>query len=112
MRWNLRMKAAEAGIWQATDMRRRLAEAGLVISSGKMSTLWSGAPTTIRLDDLEVICAVLQCTPNDLLMLTGDVAAGRDTELERAAGQDVPPPARPISAITPSPGRPRSAPPL
>ena len=49
-------------------MRRRLAEAGLEISAGKMSALWTGTPTTIRLDDLDVICAVLECTPADLLI--------------------------------------------
>ena len=46
MRWNLRMKAAEAGIWKSTEMRRRLADAGLEISAGKMSALWTGTPTT------------------------------------------------------------------
>ena len=64
MRWNLRMKAAERGIWKSTEMRRRLAEAGLEISAGKMSALWTGTPTTIRLDDLDVICAVLDCDPD------------------------------------------------
>lgn len=29
MRWNLRMKAAENGIWKSAEMRRRLADAGL-----------------------------------------------------------------------------------
>ncbi|MCX4420222.1 helix-turn-helix domain-containing protein [Streptomyces mirabilis] len=68
MRWNLRMKAAERGIWKSTEMRRRLAEVGLEISAGKMSTLWTTTPTTIRLDDLDVICAVLECEPTDLLI--------------------------------------------
>jgi hypothetical protein len=35
MRWNLRMKAAEHGIWKSTEMRRRLAEAGLEISAAR-----------------------------------------------------------------------------
>ncbi len=68
MRWNLRMKAAEQGIWKSTAMRRLLSEAGLEISAGKMSALWIGAPVTIRLDDLDVICAVLDCAPSDLLI--------------------------------------------
>ena len=63
MRWNLRMKAAERGIWKSTEMRRLLAEAGLEISAGKMSALWIGDPVTIRLDDLDVICSVLDCAP-------------------------------------------------
>jgi putative transcriptional regulator len=39
MRWNLRMKAAEAGIGKSTEMRRRIAEAGLEVSAGKISNL-------------------------------------------------------------------------
>lgn len=110
MQWNLRMKAAEAGIWQATQMRRRLAEAGLEISAGKMSMLWSRTPTTIRLDDLEVLCTVLGCTPCDLLVPTGLPAAQREQSPMRATGND-PAPSR-AHEILPSPGRPRSAPPL
>ena len=71
------MKAAENGIWKSTEMRRQLAEAGLEISAGKMSALWIGTPTTIRLDDLDVICTVLNCTPADLLICEPDVVAAR-----------------------------------
>ena len=63
MRWNMRMKAAERGIWKSTEMRRRLADAGLEISAGKMSALWTGTPITVRLDDLDVICSVLRLQP-------------------------------------------------
>jgi DNA-binding Xre family transcriptional regulator len=77
MQWNLRMRAAQAGVWKSTEMRRRLAAAGLEISAGKMSALWTGTPTTIRLDDLDVICAVLDCTPSDLLICEADKVAGR-----------------------------------
>ena len=68
MKWDLRMAAAKREIWKASDMRRLLAEHGLEISVGKMSNLWSGQPTSIRLDDLEVICAVLGCGPEELLL--------------------------------------------
>ena len=68
MQWNLRMVAAQRGIWRASDLRRLLAEAGLEISTGKMSHLWSGRPISIRLDDLEVICEVLGCGPEELLV--------------------------------------------
>jgi DNA-binding Xre family transcriptional regulator len=68
MRWNLRLAAAQRGIWKASEMQRLLAERGLVISAGKMSGLWSGQPVTVRLDDLDVICAVLDCTVSDLLI--------------------------------------------
>jgi putative transcriptional regulator len=68
MQWNLRMVAAQRGIWRASDLRRLLAEAGLEISSGKMSHLWSGQLISVRLDDLEVICQVLDCDPGELLL--------------------------------------------
>src|SRR6266540_6910624 len=77
MRWNLRMKAAERGIWKSTELRRRLAEAGLEISAGKMSALWTGTPTTIRLDDLDVICVVLDCAPTELLICEPDKVDAR-----------------------------------
>ena len=68
MRWNLRLAAAQRDIWKASELQRMLADAGLVISAGKMSNLWSGQPVTIRLEDLEVICEVLGCEPGDLLV--------------------------------------------
>src|SRR5438067_11928640 len=102
MKWNLRMRAAQAGIWKSTEMRRRLADAGLQISAGKMSALRTGTPTTIRLDDLDVICTVLDCTPTDLLICEPDkVAAQRPPATLAATG----------SAPTPRLGRHTSVPP-
>lgn len=108
MRWNLRMTAAERGIWKSTEMRRRLADAGMDISAGKMSALWTTTPTSLRLDDLDVICAVLQCSPTDLLICEPDaVAARRPTAAaEGTAGRS-----DTRSAITPRLGRNRSTPP-
>ena len=89
MRWNLRLAAAQRDIWKASELQRMLAEAGLVISAGKMSNLWSGQPVTIRLDDLEVICEVLGCEPGDLLIRepgTIQRADPADDEARTAAG--------------------------
>lgn len=106
MRWNLRLAAAERGIWKSTEMRRLLAEAGLEISAGKMSALWTGPPTTIRLDDLDVICAVLDCSPDDLLIREPDVVAARrpSTRQPKASTGDAP-------RVTPRRGRNRTLPP-
>jgi DNA-binding Xre family transcriptional regulator len=68
MKWNLRLAAANRGIWKASELHRMLAERGLVISAGKMSGLWSGNPASIKLDDLDVICAVLGCPIGDVLI--------------------------------------------
>jgi putative transcriptional regulator len=87
MEWNLRMTAAQRGIWRASDLRRLLAEAGLQMSVGKMSNLWSGRPISVRLDDLDVICAVLDCSPSDLLLRSPAVAKEAPaTEVATTAG--------------------------
>jgi putative transcriptional regulator len=89
MRWNLRLAAAQRAIWKASELQRMLAGAGLVISAGKMSNLWSGQPVTIRLDDLEVICEVLGCEPGDLLVREpGKIRRGEpaDDDTRAAAG--------------------------
>jgi DNA-binding Xre family transcriptional regulator len=105
MQWNLRLAAAQRGIWRSSDLRRLLAAAGLEISAGKMSHLWSGQPVSVRLDDLDVICGVLGCEPGDLLV--------RDPEAARPADRE----ARPVSAASASAIRParrggRSLPPV
>ncbi len=110
MKWNLRMAAAERGIWKSTELRRKLADAGLEISAGKMSALWTGTPTTIRLDDLDVICAVLDCEPSMLLIRDpGKVAALRAAKT--ATGEE-PGSAKPATAaVQPRLGRNRTRPP-
>jgi DNA-binding Xre family transcriptional regulator len=87
MRWNLRLAAANRGIWKASELQRMLAERGLVISAGKMSGLWSGDPASIKLSDLDVICAVLGCGVGELLIPEpGKVSSGtREQEGQAAA---------------------------
>src|SRR5689334_20852091 len=89
MIWNLRMAAAKRDIWRASDMQRLLADYGLVISKGKMSNLWSGKPVTLRLDDLDVICKVLKCGPDELLLPELDKVQRQspaDVEVRQAVG--------------------------
>ena len=86
-------------------MRRLLADAGLEISAGKMSALWTGTPTTIRLDDLDVICAVLECDPTELLICEPDKVAARKPAQPAEASPTSGP------AVTPRLGRNRSVPP-
>ena len=104
MQWNLRLAAAQRGIWRSSDLRRLLAEAGLEISAGKMSHLWSGRPISVRLDDLDIICAVLGCEPGDLLV--------RDPAAAEAASREAPAAAAAEPAIRPSPRGGRSLPPV
>ena len=82
MRWNLRMKAAERGIWKSTELRRLLADAGLEITEADLRV--AIGPNTIRLDELDVICAVLGCTPADVL-----IAEPETVQLQRPVQQAV-----------------------
>jgi putative transcriptional regulator len=102
MRWNLRMTAAERGIWKSTEMRRRLAEAGLEVSAGKMSRWWTTTPVSMRLEDLDVICAVLECTPADLMIREPDKVAARKPPAAAIGGRP---------DLAPRLGRHRSVPP-
>lgn len=105
MRWNLRMVAAERGIWKSTELRRRLADAGLEISAGKMSGLWAGTPTTVRLEDLDVICSVLNCSPTELLICEPEkVEAARPKKAQASSAGSAP-------AVVHRLGRNRSKPP-
>jgi len=105
MQWNLRLAAAQRGIWRSSDLRRLLAGAGLEISAGKMSHLWSGQPVSVRLDDLDVICGVLGCEPGELLIR--DLAAARPAGL-----QAQPAPAASSPVIRPGRRAGRSLPPV
>jgi putative transcriptional regulator len=90
VKWNLRLVAAQRDIWKSSELQRMLADAGLVISAGKMSNLWAGRPVTIRLDDLEIICSVLDCTPNDLLIpepAQQQVGPPADEQSRKAVGE-------------------------
>jgi DNA-binding Xre family transcriptional regulator len=85
MRWNLRLAAANRGIWKASQLQRMLADHGLSISAGKMSGLWSGDPASIKLSDLDVICVVLGCEVGELLIPEPDkvqrpIEAGQDQQ--------------------------------
>ncbi|TKA09502.1 helix-turn-helix domain-containing protein [Actinacidiphila oryziradicis] len=92
MRWNLRLTAANKGIWKASELQRSLAEHGLVISAGKMSGLWSGQPVSLKLEDLDVICVVLGCEIGDLLVPEPDKVRrpGEESGQQAAVGAPVP----------------------
>jgi DNA-binding Xre family transcriptional regulator len=116
MKWNLRLAAANRSIWKASELQRMLAEHGLVISTGKMSNLWSGQPASIKLDDLDVICAVLQCPVDELLLpepskVTRQSHDSGNSSVRAAGGGGTSPAAGPGPAVTPKRRDGRSLPP-
>ena len=108
MKWNLRLAAANRGIWKASELQRMLAEAGLKISAGKMSGLWSGHPASVKLSDLDVICAVVGCGVEELLIpepARSAQAAGEQHDEQAASSPQAAP------AVTPRRRDGRSLPP-
>ncbi|AEM86916.1 helix-turn-helix domain-containing protein [Streptomyces violaceusniger] len=110
MKWNLRWAAANRGIWRPSELMPVFEEVGFTPSLSKVSALWSGTPVTVRLEDLDLICAALDCTVADLLVaepVARRTPAVQGEELAKAAGElPRPVPRRPSGA-----GRPRSLPP-
>jgi DNA-binding Xre family transcriptional regulator len=67
MKWNLRMVAAKRDLWRPTEVLAAFKEVGFNPSLSKVAAMWGGTPVTVRLDDLDRICAALHCTVADLL---------------------------------------------
>ncbi len=72
------MVAAQRDLWRPTEVLAAFQQVGFNPSLSKVAALWSGTPVTVRLDDLDKICAALNCTVADLLqsepLATGQVA--------------------------------------
>ena len=86
MKWNLRWAAAKRDIWRPSDLLKAFEEAGFTPSLSKVAALWSGKPISVRLDDLDKICAALACTVADLLEAEPLPASGEEQQPRRAAG--------------------------
>jgi DNA-binding Xre family transcriptional regulator len=100
MKWNLRWAAARRDIWRPVQLQAAFREVGFTPSLSKVAALWSGKPVTVRLDDLDMICAALHCTVADL-MESEPVAAAegqQEGEQRRAVGDSG------VSAPVPKPG--------
>ena len=88
MKWNLRWAAARRDIWRPSDLLKAFEDAGFTPSLSKVAALWSGKPISVRLDDLDKICAALGCTVADLLEAEPVVAGGKEHEQIRQAAGD------------------------
>jgi len=90
MKWNLRWAAAKRDIWRPADLLKAFEEVEFTPSLSKVAALWSGKPISVRLDDLDKICAALGCTVADLLEaepLVGSVGGEQDQRAAGAGGQ-------------------------
>jgi putative transcriptional regulator len=75
--WRLRMAAAEREVWTGAQLRRLMAErAGVEISAASISVLLTKQPSQVKLSTLAALCTALNCTPNDLIRVDTNPAAG------------------------------------
>jgi hypothetical protein len=86
VKWNLRWAAARRDIWRPSDLLRAFEETGFTPSLSKVAALWSGKPVSVRLDDLDKMCAALGCTVADLLEAEPLAGAGGGEQEQQAAG--------------------------
>jgi DNA-binding Xre family transcriptional regulator len=86
VKWNLRWAAAKRDIWRPSDLLTAFQEVGFTPSLSKVAALWSGKPISVRLDDLDKICAALGCTIADLLEAEPLAGAAEQGNEQRAVG--------------------------
>jgi DNA-binding Xre family transcriptional regulator len=107
------MVAAQRDLWRPTQVLAAFQQVGFSPSLSKVAALWSGTPVTVRLEDLDKMCAALNCTVADLLQaepLAG--AEGVPESGQRAVGaEDQEPGAVRLVPRTRKGGGPRSLPP-
>ena len=67
IRWQLRLRMAEKGLFQTSDLVPLLAERGISLSREQVFRLVTQAPQRLSMDTLAALCDILGCTPNDLI---------------------------------------------
>ncbi|MEN8655536.1 helix-turn-helix transcriptional regulator [Streptomyces sp. 21So2-11] len=90
MKWNLRMVAAQRDIWRPVQLLAAFREVGFTPSLSKVAALWGSQPVTVRLEDLDMICAALDCTVADLMQEEPESHRAVRDEAPRAAASGMP----------------------
>lgn len=68
--WHLRMRMAEQGLFQTSELVPLLAERGVHLSREQVYRLVTQPPQRLSMDTLAALCDILGCTPNDLIEVT------------------------------------------
>ncbi|MGW7095507.1 helix-turn-helix domain-containing protein [Streptomyces sp. NPDC054874] len=93
--WNLRLRMAEKGMFQTTDLGPLLAERGIHLSREQVYRLVSAPPQRLSMDTLAALCDILACTPNDLI----DIRVA-NTQVRKTADATQPPAAPAVRRST------------
>jgi DNA-binding Xre family transcriptional regulator len=97
VKWNLRWAAARRDIWRPSDLLKAFEDVGFTPSLSKVAALWGSKPISVRLDDLDKMCAALGCTVADLLEAepVADASGAEQEQRAARAGGQPGGPARP-----------------
>ncbi len=96
--WNLRRLMAEQGMFQTTDLGRRLAEHGVSLSREQVYRLVTATPQRMNMEVLAALCEILSCTPNDLISFEA-------IEARKVVGSDASAGSRAAHNLKPVPAR-------
>jgi DNA-binding Xre family transcriptional regulator len=90
-RWRLRELMAARGIFTAGELGPHLAAHGVRLSDSQVWRLVTGRPERLNLRVLVVLCAILDCTPDDLIERIEVEQTKKHAAVGRAASTDVVP---------------------
>lgn len=100
IRWHLRLRMAEKGMFQTSDLVPLLAERGVQLSREQVFRLVTQPPQRLSMDTLAALCDILGCSPNDLIEVEVVSRQVRKAAGERGAA---PPPVRRTTIRRPGP---------
>lgn len=67
VQWHLRLRMAEKGYFQTSDLVPLLAERGVTLSREQVFRLVTQPPQRLSMDTLAALCDILDCQPGDLI---------------------------------------------
>jgi len=85
IRWHLRLRMAEKGLFQTSDLVPLLAERGIHLSREQVYRLVTQVPQRLSTDTLAALCDILECQPNDLIEVVSQQVRKAAGESGRAA---------------------------
>lgn len=84
--WHLRLRMAERGMYQTSDLVPLLAERGVHLSREQVFRLVTQVPQRLSMDTFAALCDILDLQPNDLIEITRVGAQVAKTGTDDAAG--------------------------
>jgi DNA-binding Xre family transcriptional regulator len=89
IRWQLRLRMAEKGMFQTSDLVPLLAERGIHLSREQVYRLVTQVPQRLSTDTLAALCDILDCQPNDLIEV--EVVSKQVRKMAGESGRAAPP---------------------